>query len=69
MKRRVGGIIPYWAVCLTVAVLLLMGVILGSVIGTFVSKHKKPLSSPQTVSPPLPRCPLSTRFPVLTYKQ
>ncbi|KAK3333855.1 hypothetical protein B0T19DRAFT_139126 [Cercophora scortea] len=42
MRRRVGGIIPFWAICLTALVLLLMGAILGSVIGTFMSKHKKP---------------------------
>ena len=42
MKRRVWGIIPYWAICLTAAVFLLMGVVLGAVIGTFVTRHKKP---------------------------
>ncbi|KAK3692484.1 hypothetical protein B0T22DRAFT_475396 [Podospora appendiculata] len=42
MRRRVGGIIPYWAICLTALVLLLMGAILGSVIGTFMSQHRKP---------------------------
>jgi hypothetical protein len=41
MKRRVCGIIPLWSILLTLAVLLLMGVILGSVIGAFMSKQKK----------------------------
>ncbi|KAK0617187.1 hypothetical protein B0T14DRAFT_538789 [Immersiella caudata] len=41
MKRRVCGIIPLWSILLTLAVLLLMGMILGSVIGAFMSKQKK----------------------------
>ncbi|KAK0640909.1 hypothetical protein B0T16DRAFT_430892 [Cercophora newfieldiana] len=41
MRRRVCGIIPLWSVLLTLAVLTLMGVILGSVIGAFMSKEKK----------------------------
>ncbi|CAK7228598.1 hypothetical protein SEUCBS140593_006966 [Sporothrix eucalyptigena] len=39
--RRMLGIIPYWAICLVFTALLLMGIVLGSVIGTFVAKHKK----------------------------
>ncbi|KAK3941610.1 hypothetical protein QBC46DRAFT_97577 [Diplogelasinospora grovesii] len=42
MRRRLWGIIPYWAICLTLGVLLVMGAILGSVIGSFLAKHKKP---------------------------
>jgi len=41
MKRRVCGIIPLWSIVLTLTVLTLMGVILGSVIGAFMSKQKK----------------------------
>jgi len=40
MKRRVCGIIPLWSLLLTLVVLILMGVILGSVIGAFMSKQK-----------------------------
>jgi hypothetical protein len=42
-KKRMWGIVPYWAICLLAVALVLMGVILGSVIGTFLAKqHKKP---------------------------
>lgn len=37
--KRLWGIIPYWAVALMGIVLVLMGVILGAVIGTFLSKR------------------------------
>ncbi|KAH8897032.1 hypothetical protein GQ53DRAFT_638324 [Thozetella sp. PMI_491] len=42
MRRRLWGIVPYWAICLTLAVLALMAIILGTVVGTLLSKHKKP---------------------------
>ncbi|KAK0709723.1 hypothetical protein B0T26DRAFT_743085 [Lasiosphaeria miniovina] len=43
MRRRLWGIIPFWAIFLTGVVLLLMGAILGGVIGAFLDKqHKKP---------------------------
>ena len=41
MRRRVCGILPLWSILLTLIVLALMGVILGSVIGAFMSKQKK----------------------------
>ncbi|TDZ27587.1 hypothetical protein CTRI78_v012246 [Colletotrichum trifolii] len=41
-KRRMFGVIPYWAICLLAVGLILMGIILGAVIGTFFAKHKKP---------------------------
>jgi hypothetical protein len=42
-RRRLWGIVPYWAICLLISGFLIMGVILGSVIGSFVAKqHKKP---------------------------
>ncbi|KAF9876006.1 hypothetical protein CkaCkLH20_06452 [Colletotrichum karsti] len=41
-KRRMFGVIPYWAICLLAVGLVLMGIILGAVIGTFFAKHKKP---------------------------
>ena len=39
--RRILGVIPYWAICLVITALLLMGIILGSVIGTFVTRHRR----------------------------
>ncbi|WYZ35610.1 hypothetical protein EsH8_X_000257 [Colletotrichum jinshuiense] len=41
-KRRMFGIVPYWAICLLAVGLVLMGIILGAVIGSFFAKHKKP---------------------------
>ncbi|GAB1315797.1 Glucan 4-alpha-glucosidase [Madurella fahalii] len=41
MRRKLWGIIPYWVMCLIAVLLVLMGVILGSVIGTFLAKQKK----------------------------
>ncbi len=40
-RRRLFGIVPYWAICLLITALLLMGIILGGVIGAFYAKHKK----------------------------
>lgn len=40
-KRRVWGIVPCWAIILAGIVLVLMGVILGSVIGTLLNPHGK----------------------------
>ncbi|ERS98012.1 hypothetical protein HMPREF1624_06185 [Sporothrix schenckii ATCC 58251] len=39
--RRILGVIPYWAICLVITALLLMGIVLGAVIGTFVSRHRR----------------------------
>ncbi|KAK4111306.1 hypothetical protein N656DRAFT_697563, partial [Canariomyces notabilis] len=41
MRRKLCGVIPYWAICLIAVVLVLMGTILGSVVGTFVAKQRK----------------------------
>lgn len=38
-KKRMWGVIPYWAVCLVCAALLIMGIILGAVIGTLFTKE------------------------------
>jgi hypothetical protein len=38
-KRRLWGIVPYWAMCLVIVVLVLMGIILGSVVGTVLAKQ------------------------------
>ncbi|CAK7269161.1 hypothetical protein SEPCBS119000_003430 [Sporothrix epigloea] len=39
-RRRLLGIIPYWAICLVVTVLLLMGIILGAVLGVFLANNQ-----------------------------
>lgn len=41
-KKRMWGIVPYWAICLLAVALAVMGIILGAVIGTFLAGHKRP---------------------------
>lgn len=38
-KRRLWGIVPYWAMCLVIVVLAVMGIVLGSVVGTILTKQ------------------------------
>lgn len=42
MRRKLWGIIPYWAICLACLVLLVMAVVLGAVIGSTSNKQKRP---------------------------
>ncbi|KAK4654669.1 hypothetical protein QC762_408330 [Podospora pseudocomata] len=51
MRRKLCGIVPYWVICLTFLILLVVGAILGSVIGTFLSKQKRPMRKDGTWSP------------------
>lgn len=39
-KKKLWGIIPYWAICLVVVGMVLMGIIMGAVIGTLLSKDE-----------------------------
>ncbi|KAL6854623.1 hypothetical protein J3F83DRAFT_477201 [Trichoderma novae-zelandiae] len=39
-KRKLWGIVPYWAICLLFIGVLLIGIILGAVIGSVLSRHK-----------------------------
>lgn len=44
-KRRLWGVVPYWAICLGVVILVLMAVVLGAVVGTVLAKqhtYRKP---------------------------
>ena len=41
-KKKAWGIVPYWAICLLVLAIAVMGIVVGSVIGTFLAKHKRP---------------------------
>ncbi|GJC81297.1 hypothetical protein ColLi_04135 [Colletotrichum liriopes] len=50
-KKRLFGVIPYWAICLLAVGLVMMGIILGAVIGTFFAKHKKPPGKHQDDEP------------------
>lgn len=40
-KKRLFGIIPYWAICLVVFGMGIMGIVMGVVIGTVLTKHGK----------------------------
>lgn len=51
-KKRLWGIVPYWAICLLFIGVILIGVILGAVIGTVLSHHKSSSSYPPYVSSP-----------------
>ncbi|KAJ0160211.1 hypothetical protein CTA2_8374 [Colletotrichum tanaceti] len=50
-KKRLFGVIPYWAICLLAVGLVMMGIILGAVIGTFSAKHKNPPGKHQDDEP------------------
>ncbi|KAK1672913.1 hypothetical protein BDP55DRAFT_695713 [Colletotrichum godetiae] len=50
-KKRLFGVVPYWAICLLAVGLVMMGIILGAVIGTFFAKHKKPPGKHQDDEP------------------
>ena len=43
--RRILGVIPYWAICLVLTAIVLMCIILGAVLGTFVARHKRAQSN------------------------
>ncbi|KAJ4161115.1 hypothetical protein NW765_005966 [Fusarium oxysporum] len=38
-KKKLWGIVPYWAICLLLVGLILMGIIMGAVIGTMLTKN------------------------------
>lgn len=48
-KKKLWGIVPYWAICLMTVGLLVMGIIMGAVIGTIFSRD-----GPPGVPPPPP---------------
>lgn len=43
-KRKVCGVVPYWAICLALISVALMSIIMGAVLGTLLNRHytKKP---------------------------
>ncbi|KAL6791226.1 hypothetical protein GGI42DRAFT_187994 [Trichoderma sp. SZMC 28013] len=53
-KKKLWGIVPYWAICLLLIGVVLMGVILGAVIGTVLSHHKSRPSGPPEDNYPTP---------------
>ncbi|KAF4955804.1 hypothetical protein FSARC_11757 [Fusarium sarcochroum] len=51
-KKKLWGIVPYWAICLLIVGLVLMGIIMGAVIGTMLSRDHKPPPPEHDGSPP-----------------
>lgn len=41
-KRKACGVIPYWAICLTISTVLIVIIIIGAVVGTLLGHHKDP---------------------------
>jgi hypothetical protein len=41
-KKKLWGIVPYWAICLLLSGIVIMGIVMGTVIGTIVSRHNDP---------------------------
>jgi len=53
LAATICGSIPVWTICLAVAVVALIAIICGGVIGSFISKHPKhlhPLGPPNSTS-------------------
>lgn len=46
-RRKVCGVVPCWALCLTLSILIMLAVVLGAILGTFFGKHKPPPSAPR----------------------
>ncbi|KAL7929040.1 hypothetical protein V8C35DRAFT_203879 [Trichoderma chlorosporum] len=70
-KKKLWGIVPYWAICLLFIGVMLMGIILGAVIGTVLSHHKPrpsggiPINNFPTPTPASDVIPLPTVPPAL----
>ncbi|KAI3396213.1 hypothetical protein diail_351 [Diaporthe ilicicola] len=41
-KRKACGVVPYWAICMTITAIIIVIVIVGAVVGSLLSKHRKP---------------------------
>ncbi|KAK3292739.1 uncharacterized protein B0H64DRAFT_419921 [Chaetomium fimeti] len=61
MRRKVCGIIPYWAICLTAIILVVLLVVLGAVVGTVVgNKQRRPSRQGGPWEPPYDATPIPT---------
>ncbi|KAI5467646.1 hypothetical protein BGZ63DRAFT_399209 [Mariannaea sp. PMI_226] len=56
-KKKLWNIIPYWAICLVALALIIMGVVMGAVLGTLLTRHKKGPPPSQTSCSSLPSKP------------
>lgn len=59
-KKKLWGIVPVWAICLLMVGLVLMGIIMGAVIGTLLSRHKPPPPPPEDEYVETQVCPRCT---------
>lgn len=41
-RKKLWGIVPYWAICLLLSGIVIMGVVMGTVIGTIVTRQREP---------------------------
>ncbi|EAQ85123.1 hypothetical protein CHGG_09137 [Chaetomium globosum CBS 148.51] len=59
MRRKLCGIIPYWAICLTAIILVVLLVVLGAVVGTVVgNKQRRPPRKGGVWEPPYDATPI-----------
>ncbi|KAG5982934.1 hypothetical protein E4U54_006321, partial [Claviceps lovelessii] len=40
-KKKLWGVVPYWAICLLLSGIVIMGIIMGAVIGTIVTRQRE----------------------------
>ncbi|KAH6843040.1 hypothetical protein B0I37DRAFT_393373 [Chaetomium sp. MPI-CAGE-AT-0009] len=61
MRRKLCGVVPYWAIFLAVIILVVLLVVLGAVVGTVVgNKQKRPSHKGGTWEPPYDATPIPT---------
>ncbi|KAK2613006.1 hypothetical protein QQS21_000935 [Conoideocrella luteorostrata] len=41
-KKKLWGIVPYWAICLLLSCIVILGTVMGAVIGTILTRHRGP---------------------------
>lgn len=41
-KKKLWGVVPYWAICLLLSGIVIMGIVMGAVIGTIVRRQREP---------------------------
>ncbi|QPH11114.1 hypothetical protein C2857_002721 [Epichloe festucae Fl1] len=61
-KKKLWGIVPYWAMCLLLSGIVIMGVVMGTVIGTIVTRQREP---PPVKDQPTGQKPLSNNVQYL----
>ncbi|KAG5925746.1 hypothetical protein E4U42_004011 [Claviceps africana] len=44
-KKKIWGVVPYWAICLLLSGIVIMGIVMGTVIGTIVTRQRGSSSS------------------------